>query len=299
MTKSEFEEINSWSDLKNFCSDNDVDACDYIIDADYAIDMVKNECDSMLRLMHFIGQIKRFDADWYKIDGYGNLKDVESSDLEDIKSDIESYFDFDEEPMEESTKKAHATAMKENYRGIKDIEFINRGTQSDPALKYKGKTLNYYDIEDSMWDYYNEMKDSDSGYEDEKKDYSFDGSDEDFNKFVVDHADSVYGDFMDLTGTIKCPSCGADIPDGPFMDEDEKAHAATKEEAEALSSRLNPVHEGDLICKDCVDDAKELIASDDYADDFDTGYSSHDDFRQAQRAELALRKDRLSTTSVM
>ena len=48
--------------------------------------------------------------------------------------------------------------MKKNnyYRGIKDIEFIWHGSTADPELSYKGMTVNYYDVEDTIWEDYME-----------------------------------------------------------------------------------------------------------------------------------------------
>ena len=48
--------------------------------------------------------------------------------------------------------------MKKNnfYRGIKDIEFIWHGSTPDPELSYNGMTVNYYDVEDTIWQEYKE-----------------------------------------------------------------------------------------------------------------------------------------------
>lgn len=43
-----------------------------------------------------------------------------------------------------------------NYRGAKDVEFIWNGTQSDPQLRYKDMLFNYYDIEEALWDMFEE-----------------------------------------------------------------------------------------------------------------------------------------------
>lgn len=40
------------------------------------------------------------------------------------------------------------------FYGIEGIEFIWRGTQSDPLIEYKGKQFNYWDLEDAMWEDY-------------------------------------------------------------------------------------------------------------------------------------------------
>ena len=48
--------------------------------------------------------------------------------------------------------------MKKNnyYRGIRGIEFIWHGATPDPELSYQGKVVNYYDVEDTIWQEYKE-----------------------------------------------------------------------------------------------------------------------------------------------
>ena len=48
--------------------------------------------------------------------------------------------------------------MKRNnyYRGIKGIEFIWHGSTPDPELSYQGKVVNYYDVENTIWEEYKE-----------------------------------------------------------------------------------------------------------------------------------------------
>lgn len=48
--------------------------------------------------------------------------------------------------------------MKRNnyYRGIKGIEFIWHGATPDPELSYQGKVVNYYDVENTIWEEYKE-----------------------------------------------------------------------------------------------------------------------------------------------
>lgn len=63
---------------------------------------------------------------------------------------------------------------------------------------------NYWEVEDSMWNYYNDEKEyantKDDTYAQElKSTYTFDGSDEDFEKFLVNHADEVVGDIIELS----------------------------------------------------------------------------------------------------
>ena len=38
------------------------------------------------------------------------------------------------------------------YRGTDGIEYVSHGAWSDPELIYDGKSFNYYDIDDALWD---------------------------------------------------------------------------------------------------------------------------------------------------
>ena len=65
-----------------------------------------------------------------------------------------------------------------NWYGIKDIGFIWHGQWSDPEIEYKGKRINCYIVEDTMWERYKEDCVS---------------CDEDlFGNYMVEHADDVY-----------------------------------------------------------------------------------------------------------
>ena len=44
-----------------------------------------------------------------------------------------------------------------NYLGIKDIKYIFRGICNDPAIMYKGHLFNYYDIEDPLWENFQDI----------------------------------------------------------------------------------------------------------------------------------------------
>lgn len=39
-----------------------------------------------------------------------------------------------------------------NYRGAAGIEYVSHGAWSDPELIYDGKSFNYWDIEDALWE---------------------------------------------------------------------------------------------------------------------------------------------------
>ena len=68
--------------------------------------------------------------------------------------------------------------MKElpNWYGIEDAGFIWHGQWSDPEIEYKGKRINCYIVEDTMWDRFKE-----DGFCDEDL----------FGNYMVEHADEV------------------------------------------------------------------------------------------------------------
>jgi len=39
-----------------------------------------------------------------------------------------------------------------NYLGIKGVKFIYHGDWADPEIMYKGYLFNYYDVEDPLWE---------------------------------------------------------------------------------------------------------------------------------------------------
>lgn len=57
-----------------------------------------------------------------------------------------------------------------NWYGIPDIGFIYHNNWEDPEIEYKGKRFNSHDIQDTMWEYFNEaceestIKPTDDGF---------------------------------------------------------------------------------------------------------------------------------------
>lgn len=158
---------------------------------------------------------------------------------------------------------------KDNFwRDVPEVFMVWHGEYSDPELEYNGKRLNYWDVEDSVYDYYKEQKDE----PDEGSTYSFDGSDEDFDKFCQDHADYIYGTFEDASGTQKCFSCGEwNCGSGNYNE----CHHATPEEADVLG-----VAEYDPICDDCYERAHEELDDEDQEDE---------DFQESTRRSKSTR----------
>lgn len=46
------------------------------------------------------------------------------------------------------------------YRGIRGIHLIWHGSQADPELSYQGKVVNYWDVEETIIDWYKEERQS-------------------------------------------------------------------------------------------------------------------------------------------
>lgn len=70
---------------------------------------------------------------------------------------------------------------KEYYRGIRGIQFIWHGSQSDPELSYLGKVVNYWDVEDTMWYRYKEEMGTEPNPDDEPT----------FTRYCYQHADEI------------------------------------------------------------------------------------------------------------
>ena len=103
--------------------------------------------------------------------------------------------------------KVEESLNESTYRGVPGTKFISHGHSADPeiSVKHDDKTYvaNYWDVEDSMYTYYKEDKEYAKSHDDKyaknlKDRYTFDDSDEDFNKFLKDHADSVIDDIISM-----------------------------------------------------------------------------------------------------
>lgn len=67
------------------------------------------------------------------------------------------------------------------YRGIRGVQFIWHGSTSDPELSYRGKVVNYWDVEDTIWQEYKEDMQI-------KGLVVYDGDDDAFNKYCQQRA---------------------------------------------------------------------------------------------------------------
>lgn len=75
---------------------------------------------------------------------------------------------------------------KETFRGLSKIEFIWNGEYSDPEIEYRGKILNYWEIEDLLWESFKENVNV------------ADWDDENYSKWLKDNEDWVYS-YLDET----------------------------------------------------------------------------------------------------
>jgi len=104
MTRTEYdEEMNDWPDLISFCNDNGLeDRVDDIVDTEYLDEMVKSEAEGgWQRVFFFLHNINYMNADYFRLDGYGNVADLSSDDFKTYKDDIATDATFDEEEPEE------------------------------------------------------------------------------------------------------------------------------------------------------------------------------------------------------
>ena len=78
------------------------------------------------------------------------------------------------------------------YRGAEGIEFVSHGAWADPELIYDGKSFNYWDIDNALWDMFCEEVAEDAGVS---------VNDEDaFNEYVQNNAvdflnDCIFGGY--------------------------------------------------------------------------------------------------------
>lgn len=77
--------------------------------------------------------------------------------------------------------------MKEypNWYGIEDVGFIWHGEWSDPEIEFKGKRINAYIVEDTMWERFREYCEEQGKNADKYIDY-FE------NIFMREHSEDVY-----------------------------------------------------------------------------------------------------------
>ena len=53
-------------------------------------------------------------------------------------------------------KRIKKESVQKNWHGIPDATFIDNGSQSEPEVEYRGVTLEYADVDDNLWNVYQE-----------------------------------------------------------------------------------------------------------------------------------------------
>lgn len=113
MTRAEFfENVTSWWDLKDFCSDEQCDICDDIYDEGSRDDYI-NEClidwarnDSWTELLSRLEDIPT-GYDYYRYDDYGEWEGLVDGDFDEIRDEVaewmddNGYWDDDEEEADD------------------------------------------------------------------------------------------------------------------------------------------------------------------------------------------------------
>ena len=79
-------------------------------------------------------------------------------------------------PVEESNN--------DYFRGVKGVRMQYNGNTADPTLSYRGKTANYWGVEDAMWEWYKEEC-AQNGVQADPND------DEGFNRFCQEHKQDI------------------------------------------------------------------------------------------------------------
>lgn len=90
---------------------------------------------------------------------------------------------------------AHSNS-KDLYRGVPGAILVSHGEWSDPEILYKGKEINYYDVEDGLWMRYNDFMNNES--EEEKAEFS-----RDMGVDAVPDNEDVYEKFIEWCGGVE------------------------------------------------------------------------------------------------
>jgi len=108
--------------------------------------------------------------------GESKLTDKHKTLLKFLLDDINKVIESNEI---ESACRPIKSSVNDNWRGVPGVKMIWHGEWSDPELEYNGKVLNYWEVENTM-------------YERAKEDGIDAENDEAFNKYCQDYAYDVY-----------------------------------------------------------------------------------------------------------
>lgn len=104
MIRAEYDEqITTWEELTDFCSDNGLDTCDDIYYYEQIDDLIYEtlRADGIKYVYYLLRDIDDFDEEYFLYSN-GELVNLNDDDFEEYKSDAADEFgDFDEEEYEE------------------------------------------------------------------------------------------------------------------------------------------------------------------------------------------------------
>ncbi len=161
-----------YMDLSEFkpWTDNAIDTWDKIVDND-GLDALEAYIDDIYK-----GEI-----------GETDLNDILRFEGDELLEDLANYGFVLEEEIEESTRirKQAVTAAYGGwgkFYGLPDVEFTVPNDTDDPTIFYNGKYYNYYDIEDTLWDFFREYCEETGVIQDEDM----------FEQWIAENTDYVY-----------------------------------------------------------------------------------------------------------
>lgn len=96
-----------------------------------------------------------------------------------------------ENPYRSFVRNPEGTVKKRNdWRGVPGVKMIWHGEWADPELEYDGMTVNYYDVEESLYEYAKELGiNADDDYE--------------FNEWLQSNPDTVYNEISEFSGVYE------------------------------------------------------------------------------------------------
>ena len=124
MTRSEFEDINSWGDFTYFASEEDYSAGDIIYTEEIA-EIIKDKAseigydDDWVSFAEWLGNIPT-GYDYYRYDAYGDISGLSNGDLEYELDNFREYMEENDRFEEESEE---APIIREEQPSVDDEEF--------------------------------------------------------------------------------------------------------------------------------------------------------------------------------
>jgi len=133
MTANEFlENVNSYYDLKDFCSETGCDYCDNILDddsldeeVDYALSEYRRDY-NWREIRDLLSDIPT-GYDWYRCDGSFDYVGLDDSDFDDIKDEVYEWAlnngYFDDEVDEDEEEYEEESVEEDDYEPLEEEDF--------------------------------------------------------------------------------------------------------------------------------------------------------------------------------